>query len=77
MSFLTLRNKGWLGGDVTIDNDGRFMVVELRDVTPVRGYVIVDLTTGTAFKRQFASLHEAQKAAQAMGRHPTNREGEA
>jgi hypothetical protein len=64
--FLTLRNNKWTGGDVTISADGDFVVVELRDITPIKGYVLVDLRSGKTVKGHYASLHEAQLAAIAM-----------
>lgn len=66
MPFLTLRNKGWLGGDVTIEEAGDFLVLEIRDIAPIRGYVIVDLVNGTITRGDWKSLHEAQKAATAL-----------
>ena len=77
MSFLTLRNTKWTGGDVTISDDGQFIVVELRDAAPVRGYMIVEIATGQVIKGQWRSLFEAQKAANSL-RTSTNQpeEGE-
>jgi hypothetical protein len=66
MTFMTMRNNEWKGGDVTMSDDGRFIVVELRDPNPVRGYVIVDLRTGQAVKGQYKTLRQAQEAAMTM-----------
>lgn len=63
MSFFTLRNSKWTGGDVTISDDGQYLVVELRDAAPVRGYVIVDIATGEVVKGPWQSLFDAQTAA--------------
>jgi len=68
MSFLTLRNSKWTGGDVTISDDGDFLVVELRDVAPIHGYVIVDVRTGQVIKGDWTSLYDAQKAADNLRR---------
>jgi hypothetical protein len=62
MSFLTLRNSKWTGGDVTISDDGRFVVIEIRDAAPVRGYMIVEVATGLVTKGPWQSLFEAQTA---------------
>lgn len=62
--FLTLRNKDWYGGDVTVSDDGRFLVAAVRDVTPVQAYVIVDTITGQTTRGEWASLRDAQEAAE-------------
>ena len=70
MSFLTLRNNKWTGGDVTISDDGKFLVVELRDVVPVRGYMLIDIETGDVVKNhKWHSLFEAQTAAESLRRN--------
>jgi hypothetical protein len=66
MTFLTMRNNDWKGGDVTMSDDGHYIVVELRDPNPVKGYVIVDLRTGQAIKGQYRTLRQAQEAALTM-----------
>lgn len=67
MSFHTLRNPKWTGGDVTISDDGDFIVVELRDVVPVRGYMVIDLRTGQIVNgHQWNSLFEAQRATELL-----------
>lgn len=64
--FLTLRNKDWTGGDVTISDDGRFVVVQMRDLSPVQAYVVVDTITCKTVRGSWASLREAQLAAESM-----------
>lgn len=66
MPFLTLRNKDWLGGDVTIDDGGQFLVLQLRDTSPVLGYVIVDVSRGTVVNGDWATLWEAQQHAERL-----------
>lgn len=68
MPFLTLRNKDWLGGDVTIADTGDFLVLQLRDTSPVLGYVIVDVSRGTVINGDWESLWEAQQAAEKLRR---------
>lgn len=66
MPFVTLRHKDWVGGDVSIDTDGDFIVVQLRDPNPIRGYMIVNLRTGQVVEGTWSSLFDAQKAAEAF-----------
>jgi hypothetical protein len=66
MPFLTLRNKDWLGGDVTITDDGDFLVLQLRDTSPILGYVIVDVSRGTVISGDWATLWDAQQAAERL-----------
>jgi len=63
MSFLTLRNSKWTGGDVTISEDGKFVVIEVRDAAPVRGYMIIEVATGRVVKGPWQTLFDAQTAA--------------
>lgn len=64
--FLTLRHKDWAGGDVTVSDDGRFIVAQVRDIIPVQSYVVVDTVKGTLVKGEWASLRDAQSAADAL-----------
>lgn len=68
MPFLTLRNKDWLGGDVTIDDGGEYLVLQLRSPNPVLGYVIVDVARGQVINGGWASLWEAQQHAERLKR---------
>jgi hypothetical protein len=66
MSFLTLRNAKWTGGDVTISDDGQFVVIEIRDAAPVRGYMIVEVATGRVIKGPWQTLFDAQTATNSL-----------
>lgn len=68
MPFLTLRNKDWLGGDVTITDDGDFLVLQIRASNPVLGYVVVDVHRGRVINGDWTTLWEAQQYADQLRR---------
>ncbi len=74
MRFFTLRNKDYFGGDVTISEDGRFIVIAERPIAPITGYKVIDTELGTVVRGDFKSLLEAQQSTE-KSREEVNGDG--